>query len=350
MRTRLQLISEYKLLRALGIQPVPQLYHVSIDLCSVCNHHCYFCYFTRGEENIGKAPHPEWRHGTYPYFKFDRVMSLLDELHGFGVKALTFIGGGEPLLHPEVGKVLEKAGERFYYGVSTNLCAQKLDVQWLEKATWVRVSVDAATPDIYDAVHLSGAVEFESMLSNLSRLIETCKGDIGVSFLVCDKNWQEIQQAAILYRGKGARYIQYKAPYDQALRDELKPHSGEINKALQIAKTLADDHFSVIDNFSPRMEDKVSRRFHTCLIQHYGQVQVTTDGEVYPCCLFKYVKEYSLGNVMEQSFPRMWNGKQRKEMAEKVFTAEKCPPCYWDVMNNLLYTTTEPSTPHDWFI
>ena len=68
-----------------GDRPFPL--HLEIDLTNACNHRCEFCVWS---DLLSKDK------STLPY---DLVIKVLDNIKDLGTKAITWTGGGEPLLH-----------------------------------------------------------------------------------------------------------------------------------------------------------------------------------------------------------------------------------------------------------
>ena len=73
---------------------------VEIDLTNKCNHKCIWCMFEGFKE---RKPHS---------LDKELVFDLLKELKSLDVKAITFVGGGEPTLHRDFDEILEFAFEQ----------------------------------------------------------------------------------------------------------------------------------------------------------------------------------------------------------------------------------------------
>ena len=46
------------------------------------------------------------------------------------------------------------------------------------------------------------------------------------------------------------------------------------------------------------------------------------EGEVYACCFLRGNKDFSFGNVNEQSFEEIWNSDHRAKTMERVYRGE----------------------------
>jgi MoaA/NifB/PqqE/SkfB family radical SAM enzyme len=183
---------------------------VEIDLSNSCPHDCPFCSF-------GTSKSHGYRQQNWVTFPAPRMLTLLEEMSAVGVKSITFTGGGEPLVHRAAAAIFEKASERFEWGVVTNGLLLKGAVADViaKHAKFVRVSLDAGTPETHHVTHglPDGQYQHHQILDNVRALRE--KADvsgreerlvIGASFCVMDENWRELYQAAKNVKDHGGDY------------------------------------------------------------------------------------------------------------------------------------------------
>jgi MoaA/NifB/PqqE/SkfB family radical SAM enzyme len=318
--------------------------HIQMDLTGACNHRCPFCFWKAGDRNPGFEQ-------TYikniSMIKTEVALRALDEFRDAGIKAITLVGGGEPLIHKDIDLILERIiGNGMEYGVITNLSRlPRMDL--LERATWIRVSADAADEPSYKAMHNPVHETFADLCRNIEAIAG--KTDVGVSFLLDLPNWHLAFEAAKLFKGMGVNYIQYKPVYDETKGATIRPHLDEIETLLEQAEALADEGFDVI-NMVSRVEDisAPKRTFKKCQLVNY-QMQMGVDGHLYPCCILKYQQQFSYGNMHEQSFMEIWDGERRKAVTETL-TAQACPSCYYDRQNNLLHYLSQTDPKHVQFV
>lgn len=187
---------------------------VELDPTSFCDLACPECIST-GLLNQGR-------------FTQERLTSLADELVDAGVRGVILIGGGEPLLHPAIASVITTLADGgLQIGITTNgtQIGRHLDVV-ARCATWTRVSVDAATADLYAAFRPSrnGRNAFSAVIQNLRLLAEVKLGVLGFSFLlmsrrdaggtIIESNFDEVYAAAVLAQQIGCDYFELKPEYD----------------------------------------------------------------------------------------------------------------------------------------
>jgi MoaA/NifB/PqqE/SkfB family radical SAM enzyme len=93
------------------------------------------------------------------------VFNLLNELQEVGVKAITYVGGGEPTLHKDFDEIITRSYEMgFEVGLVTNgeIIDTKIDL--LKKCCkFVRVSLDAGTRKTHDILHKPKSNDFKKL-------------------------------------------------------------------------------------------------------------------------------------------------------------------------------------------
>lgn len=155
-------------------------------------------------------------------FTTDRLERLADELVAMDVRAVVLIGGGEPLMHPATATVAERLSRAgVAVGLVTNgtLLDRHLDVL-RGSLSWLRVSLDAATPETYGAVRPGrrGVNKFAEVLANIRLATGHHTLKVGISYVVFTarpgsllSNVEEIPGAASLAVDLGCDYVEFKA-------------------------------------------------------------------------------------------------------------------------------------------
>ena len=83
-----------------------KLIHVRIEPTELCNYSCKFC-VTQDPERL-KSITKDGYDGRNRRFDLERLSTLLDELKEVGVKAISFVAVVDPLMFPNINKVLKK--------------------------------------------------------------------------------------------------------------------------------------------------------------------------------------------------------------------------------------------------
>lgn len=258
-------------------------------------------------------------------FTPERLVSLAGELVEMGVRAVILIGGGEPLAHRGTRRViatLGAAGVRI--GVVTNgtMIDRNLD-ELAAHASWVRVSVDAATPETFRLVRpdRKGGSAFDRVIANMRALARVRTGALGYSFLVVtrraadgtvESNHHEIFEAARLARDIGCDYFEVKALFDEGhhvvgIDDEVRDSvSRQIEKAAGLIEVV---NSSTMDSAQRDDGPIQPKAYHRCGVTELRTL-VTPSG-VYACPYHRGNPAARLGDAVTESLPEIWRRSDR---------------------------------------
>lgn len=111
-------------------ETVPPI-NVEISPSGRCNATCDWCFY---RQNSGKIPGLDGK-----LFRESRMEGLVEEFAGFGVKSISWTGGGEPTLHPSFPKFIEFA---YWAGIKQGLFTNGLKSIEYDPTLfeWIRVS------------------------------------------------------------------------------------------------------------------------------------------------------------------------------------------------------------------
>lgn len=195
-------------------------------------------------------------------FTRERLMSLGAELIEAGVRAVVLIGGGEPLMHPAIGDLIEILGSAgVQVGLTTNGTLLDRYMQPIAlHAAWTRVSVDAASQETYQRFrpHRGAANVFTQVIAGMRRLARVKQGALGYSFVLLGRytasgtlitsNYGELRQAARLAKDIGCDYFEVKPEYDLAHRLRVLPETvtAQLRRDLDYLDGLSDVTFEVV--------------------------------------------------------------------------------------------------------
>lgn len=144
---------------------IPQPALVTVDPINACNLSCSWCNAANILQNRKNRIDKE------------TLLKLADFLADWkgspdwpaGVEGVCIAGGGEPLLHPDIGSFIEACVDRgIEVGIVTNGTNIHNFLEPLSLCTWVGVSVDAGTPETFK--QLKGQDSFDKVCDNISRL------------------------------------------------------------------------------------------------------------------------------------------------------------------------------------
>jgi len=306
-----------------------------LDLCNACNHACPHCF----------GFHPERDRSMMPLGQVKRVIRQIRDMGGRG---LTFTGGGDPLVHPAACEAVEFAADSgLDIGFITNgtgLTPRIMEVL-LRRCVWVRISLDAASPEMFRKTHGMGEAVFESVLGKLRTLtrlkrILRSKTTVGTGFLTSPETLPDIYAFARLSRDLGVDYAQYRPLLRRHGGDEID-YSGRalLGEMLRAEGELSNASFRVLcseHKYRCIADGEVGRRYGKCYGQHFAAV-VAADSKMYVCCHMRGVRKYAIGDLGKDSLQEVWSSRKRERVARSVDLRD-CPPlCRCDSFNGILW-------------
>ncbi|MBQ6933432.1 MAG: radical SAM protein [Clostridia bacterium] len=260
-------------------KPLKKIY---IEITNLCNLKCSFC--SQSQRKGQNMKSDDFRRIV------EQIEKYTDYVH-LHVK-------GEPLVHPELGEILEICGEHnIKVNITTNgtLLLKKLDVLKMHKSLrQVNISLHAETDD--PERYFNECVEAGNILA---------KAGVFVSYR--------------LWNGEGGLVLKQKL-------FDLYPENYVKGNRI----TLSENTFLSLDEFwewpqltLPYIGDK---GICNGLRHHIG---ILVDGTVIPCCL-DGEGQASLGNVFEKSFDEIWEENislPRQNMYNRKLCLELCKHC-----------------------
>ena len=317
--------------------------HLQLVLSDTCNQSCSFCAYRIptgfSQENFG---------GINPkrMLPFGKAVDILRDAQELGVKAVQFTGGGEPTAHPNHPDIFRLAQD---IGLETALITNGLilrDIGAYRRMSWLRVSLDAATPVTYERVHRSPT--FNRVLRNLEQICGM-GGDcyVGTSFVVTEDNFEEIADTALLVRELGAKYLRVTALLSTGGRDYFYE---DARKKIEEARELETPGFRIIDLYEDRSRnlDEGSPDYQFCSHQQLV-AYIGGDQKVDRCCHTAYTDLGEVGDLSEQSLIEWFNSPE-KQRAIGEFDARACRFCTYGDKNKLINYMISPEPAHVNFI
>lgn len=266
-----------------GLHPAPV--NVEIDLSNRCNLACKGCHMAHTHD--GKL------------MDTGLILDVLKQLKDAGVRSVTWSGGGEPTLHPDIIQIIEACTlDQGIYTNGTNLTYALIDVL-AERMKWVYVSLDRNTQEGF--LRYKGADKFQRVIAGagiLARAKRSCA--VGIGYMIDEENYREIPNMTALALHKiGADYVQY--------RPLVTPGADRtwVNDALPLLEAQVGSKVIVdIDRFK-QYRDWQSHGYQVC---YWAQVQtvITPDGKVYACCNRRGMEDSCLGDLTKERWADVW--------------------------------------------
>ena len=99
------------------------------------------------------------------------MAEIVEDLREMGVEAVTFFGGGEPLLCPSLAEIVTRlaiGGIRVGSLTNGSQLRGKVADAFAAHGTWARVSIDGWDAESYAAYRSVRTTEFEKVTGNLA--------------------------------------------------------------------------------------------------------------------------------------------------------------------------------------
>jgi len=303
---------------------------VELHLSNRCNHDCPYCTF---KDTVRES---ELREQMFP----DELLDpLIADLQALGVKAVVYSGGGEPLLHPAVTRVLaavDAAGIR--QGMITNgIMLERAEIRdaVLKYCDWVRISVDAGSQEVYRAIH-GPAADFARLRASVEQTVAAKKNipnaaRLGVSFLLMGNNYHDLVPSACLFKKLGVDYFQVKPvvvpPADRMRLNHIfwrKEVFEHLVALPELAVTGKYDVYTLGFKFVDMILNPEEKLFKRCY-GHPLYPTITATGKVYICCLMLGQDDYCYGQLTaDRGFRELWGEQQRFAVGGSV-KVSTCP-------------------------
>ena len=332
-------------------EPIYPIY-VEITPSGACNHRCTFC----AVDYIGYKTR---------FLEIGMLKERLSEMAQKGVKSIMYAGEGEPLLHRQIGEIInhtKKVG--IDVAITTNAVAltEKLCEEALGSVTWLKASINAGTPETYAKIHQTKGDHFDQALRNLAKAAEIrakkgLKVTLGAQMVLLPENQNECTLLAQRARDAGLDYVVIK-PYSQhhySLTHQYEGTRYDSREALK-AKLMEfnTDKFEVV--FRTHTMEKLTdpdRHYQVCQATPYFWAYVMGDGAVYGCSAYLQDERFNYGNLYEHTFSQIWEGEKRMKSIDYVkntLNIDECRKnCRMDEINRYLWEIKNPS-PHVNFI
>jgi MoaA/NifB/PqqE/SkfB family radical SAM enzyme len=311
--------------------------HVRIKPTNVCNHACYFCAYRSDAVDLGSDMVVRDR------IPREKMIEIVDDLVTMGVAAVTFSGGGEPLIYPHIVETVERLAAGGIRVATLTNGAQlrgKVADAFSRHATWVRVSIDGWDDDSYAAYRGVKPGAFSRVLANLADF--SARGtscELGASIIVDSRNAAHVAELAGKLKACGVRHAKISAcvvSNDAAENDAY--HAGfadTVRESIAAARDLEDDAFTVVDHYHG-LAGRFGKSYHRCAFAEMLTV-IAADCAVYTCQDKAYTPSGRLGSIRDRRFRDFWFSEENRIHLRGIDPSRSClHHCVADAKNRQL--------------
>lgn len=322
-----------KLLRIARDQPqFPVL--ATVSLGNYCNHKCLWC--TAYEAQLERAA----------MMDPDRLIDWLGRARERGLRAVGYVGNGEPTAHPRFGEIVRRvhALELEQGMFSNGLLIDRFEDDILAAFTYVRISLDAGSPRMHARMHVVGENQYERILGNVRRLVQRRAGGrpaIGIQFATHHENVADLaascQQAAAL----GVDYFSVKPVFNRGsvgeMIDKNRLTLAELGPAVAALRQYETAQFKIYFRPEQILNEAADRnllRYDRCVAGFFN-LGVYEDGSLTACG----PHHVNVGTMADD----LAAVEQRILAASHGFDLSRCPGgCRYHPLNHLVDTVLHP--------
>lgn len=305
--------------------------YVRIKPINKCCHDCFFCVYhatTSMHDTMAMADS----------LSKEKFAEVVDDLHTMGVRAVTFSGGGEPLMHPTIVPMMHKLLD---YNIDLSIITNgqllnKDRAEVLANAKWVRISMDYF--DASSFVESRGGNEkmFHAILENMAAFRGIRKGDFSVNFIITKRNYNKICEVAVLLKKLGVDNVRFSPVWMDDFVAYHEPLKKDVLAQLRDCAILENDAFRIFHSYNITSEQLV-RTYHKC---HYQQVVpvIAADYGVYSCHNVSYTNYGLIGSIRNQSFRELWFSEATRQRFANFDPTQNCDgiQCANDTKNKMI--------------
>ena len=263
--------------------PLKTPFTLEIFPTNVCNFRCTYC----AHSNRPKQYRPEW-------MSFEIYKKCIDDLNGFDnkLKLLLIAGLGEPLLHPDIDKMVRYAKDK-------NI------------AETVRIISNGSvlSPELSDKLIAAGLDSLKISIQGLhdKKYKEMCNSPVPFD--------QIVQNVRYFYENKKDTIVNVKIVSDafekESDEQEFYQIFGDICDEMNIEHVVGyQEGTNILKSGYISQTGTNTIKNEICQIPFYF-LSVYPNGEIIPCCLLTFLKwkALSMGNVKNTDISRLWNEK-----------------------------------------
>lgn len=313
--------------------------YIRIKPTNYCNHRCNYCSYADSELGLRDIVNRQ------DQISWEKMREIVDDLKDMKVRAVTFSGGGEPLVYPYIVETMKEILEAgIELSIITNGQLLKGErAKLLAKAKWVRISCDSANAKTYAKVRDLDIDAFDEVCENISNFakIKEPYCEFGINFVITHENSEQVYDMAKMMKELGVNHIKFSA---RITKDLFEYHAtfkeSVIEQLHRVQEELEDDKFKVINKYEGDFDSAMvfERKYHKCYI-HNLVTTIAADSKVYFCHDKAYVSTGIVGDLKKKSFKELWFSEEVVKRYREFDAMTECRHhCVYDDRNLLLDT------------
>jgi len=263
--------------------------------------------------------------------------------------AITFTGGGEPLLNPWLPYAITYAKKKgLSVGIITNGSnfSEENNKAIIDNAKFCRISLDSIDPEVFKEIRKPKVYDLPEIISSIKKMVERKRHTrssilIGLHIVWYNQTRMDIKNTVKFFSNVGIDFLQIR-PVDNIPNEPFKPNYSFYQKQKSFLENLkryySKTTFNVIpniDKFNEYYSNKVYKEYTGCPGGNFT-ASIGHDFNVYFCCTHIGNKNYLLGNLSKKTLKDILSSSIRKEIIKNCNHNECQYQCRNHVINKIL--------------
>lgn len=309
--------------------------HIRIKPINRCNHDCWYCAYRVSNLQLGKDI------DLGDVISAEKMSEIALDVIDMGVKAVTFSGGGEPLLYKTLPEIMETlAGGGIRIGAlsnGSNLKARVADA-FADYGTWIRISLDGWDDESYAKARNVKHGTYTQLMENMQSFSKrSTKCVLGTSFIIDQQNHAHVYDLCTQMKDVGASHVKLSGVITsndgRECNEYHKNITGNVRDQIDQAMDLEDEEFSIINSYHS-LDEKFDKTYTSCPSLTYLTI-IGADCNVYTCHDKAFNHEGMLGSIKERSFKDFWFSEENRNRIHAVDPSKMCQHHCADNARNL---------------
>jgi len=295
--------------------------YVRIKPINACNQRCFYCCYQDETYGLTDNFRPSDK------IPFDKLKEIINDLSDMGTRAITFSGGGEPLLYPNIVEVAELALSRgLKISLITNgeLLSGSI-AKVFGNASWVRLSLDGHNDDLFARIRKTKPDSFTRTIANLKEFagIKAPGCELGINLVVNHLNYEHVYEMVEVMKSAKADHVKIMGRLTRDFNIYHQPFFNTVRLQIEKAvKDLSADSFTIIDKYHEISELSV-KPFPVCYYIQCAAI-IGADQVVYSCHDKAYSKMGAMGSIKDRPFKDFWFSPELKEKLLAINPEQAC--------------------------
>jgi|Deesub1362A_J573_1020465.scaffolds.fasta_scaffold00073_71 MoaA/NifB/PqqE/SkfB family radical SAM enzyme len=298
--------------------------YIEVEITTRCNLKCAMCEHTYWNEKAIDM--------TFEQFK--RVVDQFPKLSWIGTTGI-----GSSFLNKDYLKMLEYAKSKSIYielfdpfhMLNENLINIIVKDALIDRLI---CSIDGATKETYEKIRVGA--KFDRVIDNIRNMVETKRKykisfpELSFHYIISRDNYFEVPQfVELVHHITGKDNIGIMFSHLLHSFDEIKHMVFEIPKDIREETIRKAKKYGIKLTWGKNAREK-KQPIHKCT--EWTMPFIFADGTVIPCCAGNeanrrdYQIKYRMGNIFEEPFEKIWNGKIKK-LRDAIHEGKCPPPC-----------------------